>query len=305
MQKKREKERKGRIDVSRTGENRCFTRIIKVTRGQETQCSNCTSFFLFALSFYLFRCWPPYLAFSFSGSYVATARRLELQGSAKRAAQLGTVCQLVERDSDSIGWPGLFAAELASFVSVLCPPFRRSRSVVRVPSRSRARQNTPPTGFYTFTSNVHSTASADLFYPLPDPPPPLLSPRATLAPFLFPLSSVLRQIDAELQGAGNMKLDKRRREEERIPKETSERRTRQWCSNHGIVTHTAVVPPASALVLALTLPLSFLLSFPFRHANVVRTLPLVFQLTVPELSSPLLVGYIRPYSSGPLLRHHY
>lgn len=75
--------------------------------------------------------WPLYLAFSFR---VVVSRGSELHGT---ITVLGTVCQLVERDSNSIGWLDSFAAELASrSVSVLCP-----RSVVRVPSRSRARQN--------------------------------------------------------------------------------------------------------------------------------------------------------------------
>lgn len=47
--------------------------------------------------------------------------------------------------------------------------------------------------------------------------------------------------------------------------------------------------------LSLSLSLSFLSSFPPRQR---RTLPLIFQLDVPELSNPL-AGYIRPYSSGP------
>lgn len=135
--------------------------------------------------------WPLCLAFSFRvviPGVTATWQR-------RTSTALGTVCQLVERDSNSIGWlAGLFAAELASrSVSVLCP-----RSVVRVPSRSRARQNMP-TGFCTFTSNVHSTAcgaihtASDLFYPLPGP--------LALSSCSFPLSlfSILRQLRSKLR----------------------------------------------------------------------------------------------------------
>lgn len=59
--------------------------------------------------------------------------------------------------------------------------------------------------------------------------------------------------------------------------------------NHGIVTHTAVVPPASTSTLALFLFLSLLSSllprslylFIYSPASVVRILPLIFQPAQP------------------------
>lgn len=52
--------------------------------------------------------WPLYLAFSFR---IVISRGSEQR--AERAPALGTVCQLVERDSNSIGWPGTVVRDRA------------------------------------------------------------------------------------------------------------------------------------------------------------------------------------------------
>lgn len=82
--------------------------------------------------------------FLFSSSYIAGVRAT--RRSAQRAT-LGTVCQLVERDSNSIGCLCLPTC-LVLFVSVLCPV----PSFARTPSRPG---KTRRLGFSTFTSNVH------------------------------------------------------------------------------------------------------------------------------------------------------
>lgn len=139
------------------------------------QCSNCVCVCVY-LSFSRSRfpslslSWPLYLAFSFR---IVISRGSEQR--AERAPALGTVCQLVERDSNSIGWPGrLFAAEPVRFGSL--PPFRHSRS----PSRSRARQNMPTAFLYFYikrpfhrvrrdTHRLRSFLSASGRFPSPGP----------------------------------------------------------------------------------------------------------------------------------------
>lgn len=105
---------------------------------------------------------------------------------------------------------------------------------------------------------------------------------------------------AKVQATRPDKGEKEEREESFLKERTSERRTRQWiCGNHGIVTHTAVVPPASgASALTPFLSVYFLLLFFFPSRDVVvRTLPLIFQPAqlCRSYLSPL-AGYIRPYS---------
>lgn len=114
--------------------------------------------------------WPLYLAFSFR---IVISRGSEQR--AERAPALGTVCQLVERDSNSIGWPGrLFAAEPVRFGSL--PPFRHSRS----PSRSRARQNMP-TAFFVLLHQTSIPPRAARYTP-----PPIFSIRFRTLPFSGP-----------------------------------------------------------------------------------------------------------------------
>lgn len=120
--------------------------------------------------------------FLFSDSYIAGVRATRQRGT---STALGTVCQLVERDSNSIGWLD------CSRPSWRAGPFR---FFAPVPSFAFHRAPAPDKTCRLVFVLLHQTfippcamRYSDLFYPLPDPPasrrvPLLLS---SFSPFLF------------------------------------------------------------------------------------------------------------------------
>lgn len=125
---------------------------------------------------------------------------------------------------------------------------------------------------------------------------------SSLYPRALFLSRILQQIDTKLRDVSNCEYETRQRrseKEEEILKESRERRTRQRYGNHEIVTHTAIVSPASALApLSRAFSLSLLIFFvyPFPSLQMSSVLFLSSSNSVGAIQP---AGRIHPYSSGP------
>lgn len=194
----------------------------------------------------------------FSDSYMSEIQSYTRQRATRAALRI--VCQLVERDSNSIGRLGRQAGELVRFYSLLL------RSVVRVPSHFLARQNMPVAFFYFFFHIKHLSHRAIYSSFLSTSGSCANHLRlSSLYPRALFLSRILQQIDTKLRDVSNCEYETRQRrseKEEEILKESRERRTRQRYGNHEIVTHTAIVSPASALApLSRAFSLSLLIFF--------------------------------------------
>lgn len=120
--KKTQRERSNRCKCG-TSENRCFMRIIKVTRGQEMQYSSSLSISLY-LSLSL--SWPLHLAFSFR---IVISRRSEPHGSAEQVQRWEQFANSLSetRTRQACQTVRGRAGEPVRFGSL--PPFRRSHFI--------------------------------------------------------------------------------------------------------------------------------------------------------------------------------